>query len=236
MNGFNSKLMLTGRINKTMPKWIVLFILIANSYCAIGQLGNKNLFKDFSTKTDSANVPLDSSVYYFPPALLEDTSAKSTKYVTLVEKWYSGTLFAFKEPLLYNREDDKEVYRFTWLRARDYPIVIRIEKKAGKEILYVKESEGLNGYPGRIILNRNQEISIAQWKHLKKLLKKAGVWEKRYFPYNRGMDGADWILEGSLDKSYFVAIQWSPKKNAFRKCCEYLITLSKLHIPRKEKY
>ena len=52
-----------------------------------------------------------------------------------------------------------------------------------------------------------------------------------------GNDGAQWVLEGKLDKKYHVVNRWTPNSSSnYYKCCDFLIGLTDLKIKPNEKY
>ena len=140
-------------------------------------------------------------------------------------------LFALNEPLLYNTTDDKEVYRFTWLRRFRNPVSMRIEKKNDLVKLYVKVSDGAGGsHPGKIITDKVIELNMDQWNMFKTKINVIHFWKLPVEEYKDiDTDNSEWILEGSTKDSYHFVTRTSPYEydlKFFRDCCEYLISLS----------
>jgi hypothetical protein len=234
-------------MNKTVKRILnlILFSLL------LTQIGFSQSIEQFVTdtiKVDKENVPIDPSQYYFPkimfPSYGLDFTYEGTKAI-LIEgeydefslEWYSEHLFEMKEPLLFNRKTEKEIFRFTWLRTFDKPIAIRIEKSKKDYWLYWKKLNGKGGYePGILITNRKKRISEREWLNFKKLIKKTDFWNMDYAKGIFGNDGSQWILEGANSTDYRVVDRWSPRNGDFYNACDYLISLTNLNIKEKNKY
>lgn len=106
-----------------------------------------------SRRFDTLPLPSDSTTFYFKiKANRHDTTRDALD--TFVNSWYSKMLFALKEPILKDYKADKEIYRFTWLRTFNHPVVIRLEKQGNAVRLFSKVSDGAGGYePGNIIFD-----------------------------------------------------------------------------------
>lgn len=193
-------------------------------------------FYDSKILVDSNNLPLLKSQYYFPLKLFPELDikgrVKKNEYNEFVLSWYSGQLFALREPLLFNKRINKEVFRFTWLRTFDNPIAIRIEKDSEKYYLYWKVCSGEGGYsPGELIIDKSKSINKANWDVFLLKINKLNFWD---FPIGRefsGCDGAEWILEGANSLKYHVITNWGRLD-----CCLYLLELTDLEIPKEEIY
>jgi len=199
--------------------------------------GNKSKYINTSIKTDSLNIPKDSTTFYIPIHFLSDTLEK-WKADTFMDNWFSKMLYGLHEPLLYNRIEKKDIYRFTWLRSFHHPVSIRIEKCDNKVFLYTKETSGAGGYsPGKIIVDEKTEISEDKWDTFITKLNKVQFWEQPAFKQETGVDGAEWIMEGTTEDDYHVMIRWSePSSDNFKECCKYLLGLSGLKFPKSEIY
>lgn len=120
-------------------------------------------------------------------------------------EWFSEQLFALKEPLLFNKETDKEVYRFTWLRTFDNPISLRIEKSKEGIRVYSKVGRGLGGYsPKKIKRSKVKKVTIDEWEEFTKLIQVMNFWNSINHGSIPASDGAVWILEGSTSDKYTV--------------------------------
>jgi hypothetical protein len=217
---------------------IMLFVLLV--FATRAQTENKNEFINSEIITDSDNIPLNSSTLYFPLKLFNDSTTIKEKY-SFIDSWYSEMLFSLHEPLLYNRIESKEIYRFTWLRSFHHPVAIRIEKTSNGIKLFVKQSSGAGGYqPGKIIVDTVKYLTIQQWTTFTTFIEKINFWKLPIQDNDvSGSDGAEWILEGTNKESYHFVTRWSPDEKRFKEfkdCCEYLLTLSGLQIKKRDQY
>jgi hypothetical protein len=139
--------------------------------------------------------------------------------------------------LLYNKEINKEVYRFTWIRTFHNPITIRIEKTDEKYKIYWKICSGKGGfYHGVLKANEEKQITKEEWKKFQKLLDLIDFWNLKNNGDLMGTDGSQWILEGTTTKKYQVVDRFSPHKGQYYEACNFLIELTNLKIGEKEKY
>lgn len=230
-------------------------IIVILSFLAISGRNSQNghKFLNNEIEVDESNIPLSPKEFYFPKELLynvemvyeeENDSVViiKTKIIensidSLSLEWYSKFLFEMKEPLLFNKPIQKEVFRFTWLRTFDEPVVIRIEKESNQISINWKVTDGKGGYePGNLITDENKSISIKEWNEFIDLVKGIDFWNmKRRGQF--GTDGSEWILEGVNESNYHVVSVWTPRaKSQYYEVCNYLIELTDLKINEKEKY
>lgn len=210
-------------------------------------------FVDPTIKVDSLNVPIDFKQPYFPKEMFpeintdwikENDSTYSIKaeviegtYDEFVVNWYSKHLHAMKEPLLFNKKIDKEIYRFTWLRTFNRPMTFRFEKENDRFILYWKVLNGAGGYkPGEIEIEQMKILSEKEWTEFTVLIKKADFWNMELGRKTIGDDGSEWIMEGVNQTDYRVVSVWTPRTGNFYNACNYLISLTNLKISKKEIY
>ncbi len=228
---------------------------------------NRKEFIDERIAVDSNNVPTDSNQLYFPvvffPAyelvseyedsltflisemIIDDTDTLRTYSKIIPNEFDTGSvshfskyLFALKEPLLFNKETEKEVYRLTWLRTFANPVIIRIEKTKEKSYRLIwKKSDGTAGYTiGKLKSKGSKRIKEKDWKEFKKLLIKARFWKLEYHGTTPQLDGSICILEGSTQKKYQVFIHSDPfMLPKFYKACNFLINLSEINTKEEEK-
>lgn len=118
----------------------VIYILLVFLFisCNLKQSKNDNYPKDAKV-SDMNGKPKDSLSFYFPAVIKKDTALIKTKLDSSTNNWYSKTLYAAKEPILYNYYLGHDIYRFLWLRAFSRPVVISINKDEDKIWLAVKE-------------------------------------------------------------------------------------------------
>ncbi len=192
---------------------------------------------DNSIKVDVLNVPVDTNQGYFPLELFTDIS-RYDGYDTFHVEWYSNHLKAMKEPLIFNKKQDKSIFRFLWLRTFHQPITIRIEKYSNICSLTWKLCDGAGGYkPGNVIVNETKPVDKQTWNKFQLLLAKADFWNLKTNEAGiSGLDGSHWILEGVDEKKYQVVDRWTPGSGRFYECCDFLIGLTNLAIKKNEKY
>lgn len=209
-------------------------------------------FYDETIKVDSNNVPLSKNEKYFPLILFPDLCIDYVKndkgesdnkpivvknvLDTILVKWYSDVLFAMREPLLFNKKMNNEIYRFTWLRSFHNPIVITIVNAQNKSFkLFWKEFEG-ESKNGKIIINKSKAISKLEWITFRLKVSKSHFWTMGVGRNLGGDDGSEWILEGTDDTKYKVTTICSPDCGKYYEACMYLLSLTDLKIPENEIY
>lgn len=212
--------------------WTVLLGLIS---CQ-GQSGriSKRIITAQTLVVDTAFVPSDRSIFYFPPKHFE----KKNKLDSFVNNWYSEQLFAMREPIIFVDKTSSEIYRFTWLRTFRNPIAIRIEQHGNNYYLYWKLCNGAGGYnPGQLIVNKQKTIDKRTWDEFKNKLNRIRFWNLKTTKRDQGHDGSEWILEGKKYKKYHVVDRWSPdRRSNYYQCCDFLIQLTDLQIKGNEKH
>ena len=198
--------------------------------CSLGPDNSSNMENRF----DTLPVPIDSLAFYFPMKKhWEDTTNNSLD--TFINTWYSKMLFALKEPILYDYQGDKEIYRFTWLRTFHHPVSVRLEKQNKTIHLFAKISKGAGGYePGSIIFDTTISIAGNEWIVLKNKIVDTHFWQlKTENREDAGKDGSEWIIEAVKENKYHMVTRWTPSKERqgnFRDLGEYLVSLSKIKI------
>jgi hypothetical protein len=149
--------------------------------------------------------------------------------------WYSKHLSAMEESVLSDSLP-AQIYRFTYLRTFDNPIVIGFENSNDTITIYWKVSDGAGGYePGKIIENKTIKLTIAEWEKFENKIKSTNFWE---LPTTEkellGNDGSRWILEGKKLGKYHVVDRWCGGK--IKSLCKELIELTDLKIEEKDMY
>jgi hypothetical protein len=124
----------------------------------------------------------------------------------------------------------KETYRFLWMRHLHNPVAVRVTR-AGAGIAVV--SVEANTQNPRDERRHEFTTDIAPWNAFLTHVDAADFWNLAGDPTEdeRGLDGADWVLEGRRGGIYHSVIRWNPKPGPFRAACEDLITLSGLSFP-----
>jgi hypothetical protein len=167
------------------------------------------------------------------PGGIFDKKAETDNFIS---QWYNKQLKALGEPALYQQETgkDKLVFRFLWLRTFHNPISIRLEinKNDGSGILYVKVTDGAGGYePGKIKEDFKKSIPKEEIDKFLKLVKTENYWELPVKGGITGLDGAQWVVEGSQEGRYHVIDRWSPPEGAsIKKIGLFLLNLSGLKV------
>jgi len=174
---------------------------------------------------DKAAEPPGQRPLYFPDGALAEPPLERD----FRAKWFSKHLWRMGEPSLSDLRRDPacHAYRFLLLPAFNRPICVRLDiGPAGTGLLTYKELSGSGGrFPGRLVIDRSSVLPSREVRDFLGRLEKADFWRAE-FSGERGLDGAEWILEGAKDGRYRVANLWSPKKGAFREAALSLIELS----------
>ena len=176
---------------------------------------------------------------YFPLAHEKwDAITNPEALDTFSNIWYSQALAAFNEPILYHNHSQDEIYRFTWLRSFNNPVVIKFERHNSDYILTTKEIVDYQGYrPDEFIHNDKATFSLFQWTILEATVERSGFWNMQAKnPEPAAHDGAEWILEANVIGKYHCVERQSPQDKTFRDCCLYLLSLSRLNIPQRDIY
>ncbi len=149
--------------------------------------------------------------------------------------WYSKHLEALQEPVL-NDSVQGQIYRFTYLRTFDNPIVIRIENKEGNISIYWKVSDGAGGYdPGKITINKSKELTIKEWELIENKINSIGFWElPAVYDDILGTDGSQWILEGKISEKYHVVDRWCGGE--ISSVCKELLELTDIKLAEDDIY
>jgi len=150
-------------------------------------------------------------------------------------KVYTEFLIELKEGKIDTPKTEKEIYRFLWLRTFHNPIVIRFEKNDTEIKLFWKRSNGEGGYEaGKIVENKNIELSQKEWSEFKELLDNSKFWKNPSIKNDSDIilvtDGAQWVLEGIKKNEYHIS-----EIDIFKPCL-YLLKLTEMKIPESEIY
>ena len=164
-----------------------------------------------------------------------DFSYSGVESAIFTINWYSKHLLALEEPVLSDSLPT-EIYRFTYLRTFDNPIVVGLEKSNDTISIYWKISDGAGGYePGKIIENRNKKLTMAEWEEFENKIKSINFWSLPTIEKGLlGTDGSQWILEGKKLGKYHVVDRWCGGR--IKSLCKELIELTDLKIKEKDMY
>jgi hypothetical protein len=142
------------------------------------------------------------------------------------DKWYSEHLSAMKEPsLLGEKLNNKTIYRFTWLRTFHSPFtfIINLDSEISGKLM-IKQTNGRGGYnPGDLIAIDTIDLNISEIIDLVNRIDKMKFWSMKTHENDRGLDGAEWILEGVKPGIYHLIVRWSPDSGEFYEFCMRLI-------------
>jgi len=128
------------------------------------------------------------------------------------------------------------VFRFTWLRTFNNPIVIGLENNNDTITLYWKVCDGEGGYePGKLILNKKKQLSLNEWTQFQQTIDKLNFWKLETAQNEiMGTDGAQWILEGKELGRYHIVDRWSGGN--IEPICLDLLKMTDLKIKKDEIY
>jgi hypothetical protein len=123
-----------------------------------------------------------------------------------------------------------ETYRFVWTRHLHNPVAVRVTRAGGEVSLVSVQADARD--PS---VKRRHEFTVGPevWTSLQRHLEAADFWNLAGDPgeNERGLDGADWVLEGRRANIYHSVVRWQPKPGPFREACEVLIEASGLSFP-----
>jgi hypothetical protein len=122
------------------------------------------------------------------------------------------------------------VYRLLWLPSFDHSICVRINRISGGAKLHAMVLDSQEGYdPGLVAIERNLQLTEAQWTGLEEHLKKAGFWT---MPNREGVDGGDQlVVEGVSGGTYHLVDRWMPEP-AYEKLCRHMLDLTGLDVQK----
>jgi hypothetical protein len=123
-----------------------------------------------------------------------------------------------------------ETYRFVWTRPLRNPVAVRVARAGAGIAVVAVEADARD--PAAV---RRHEFAAGDevWKGLRQHLDAADFWNLPGDPDEgeRGLDGADWVIEGRRANIYHAVVRWEPKPGPFRQACEDLIKASGLSFP-----
>lgn len=147
-----------------------------------------------------------------------------------INEWFTLQLFAMKENSIYEQSATPRLaFRFLWLRSFNKPVVIRINELENQKFQIVaKIASGKGGYdPGEVEKEITRELTDEEAKEFLLKAKDSNFWNAPEKVDRLGLDGAEWVFEGSQDGKYHMLVRWSPENNdAFRILGLLLIKMS----------
>ena len=129
--------------------------------------------------------------------------------------WYGKQLRAAAEVgLCADADVHAERYRLTWIPSFHPTVTVRVERDSGGGNLVAKMLDGAGGYqPGTVARDTIVMLSPAEWEELSRLVERAQLWSPPPTDNRMGVDGAQWIIEGSRSGQYNVVDRWTPAVN-----------------------
>ena len=148
---------------------------------------------------------IDASFFrtYFPPQTLTSRAAAFQIH------WYSADMYALGErPLWPPPSELGTTYRLTYLPAFTGPTVITLfvspDREGRIETKTVSEDREVTNVDETMDAPRDQVARFFA------LLDQANFWTTPTELLSRGLDGAEWIMEGVKDGKYRAVVRWCP--------------------------
>lgn len=236
------------RAFQSVKIFLALYMLTLLSCKTNDSIDTKTVFER-ALKTDSLS-------YYFPSILNDTVERRNPNYRDFEQKWYSSSLYSFKESILYTKTDSQTIYRLLWLRSFHKPVCFTMKEVKGNYFLNAKtldrqpafypeiESNGKDKN-GNWILDTTQKadrfalidfdtvkvLTSGQWKEIENYLTKLAFWNGTVADPNdqQSIDGANWIIEGRKDKKYHFIVRRN-ENGELIPFGKYLIKLSGVNI------
>jgi hypothetical protein len=143
---------------------------------------------------------------------------------------YLAELCGMGEPSL--SMSGPETYRFVWTRHLRNPVAVRVTRAGGDVAVVSVEGDARDPATRR----RHEFVAGGEtWTALLGHLESADFWNLAGDPGEdeRGLDGADWVIEGRRAGLYHSVVRWEPKPGPFRAACEDLIKVAGLSFPEE---
>jgi len=112
----------------------------------------------------------------------------------------------------------QDIYRFTWLRSFEKPIVVRIAQTEGGVLLMTASRlSGMGAYvPGSVEARIVRRLSQDEANQFRRALSAANGLRLRAVSCRWGYDGAQWIFEGVDRGRYRYVERWTPDRGSVR--------------------
>lgn len=144
------------------------------------------------------------AVSYFPV----DTGSKNQN---ILENWASQSLYALKEPVLYNSYSSNGIiFRFTWLRSFENPIVLRLNKFGDTIYAVIKELKVTNNPNKSSLILRDTIVVLdnKDWQEISAPLIQISDLRNKEAENDLNQDGAIWFLEYRNNSNYNITQGW----------------------------
>jgi hypothetical protein len=135
-----------------------------------------------------------------------------------------------EEPLPASPAED--AYRFLWLRSRQGPVFVRVEKLQGGSTLVAAELD----LTGKVLRRARRPLESGEWAALQAAVDATSFWNLSTDDELGAADGAMWTLEGKRGGEYHNASQWSPERGPFRVAGEAFLVASRFSFRAAEVY
>jgi len=176
---------------------------------------------------------------YFPHGVFGD----NPRVDHTISDMYSSSLRALDEPsfLALSKTQKNQSYRFLYLRAFHYPLAIRIDFEAdGTSRITTKTMTGIDSDPDHhpLVQSETSPLTKQQTSRFSEEIERQKFWQLAAMDNSRrGLDGAEWIIEGAKDGNYHVVDRWSPENGPVRAISLFMLQeLAKVKIPPNEMY
>jgi len=175
---------------------------------------------------DAANAALLAN--YFPPHTFSGAAAEFT------ERWYARELYALAERPLWPAPVNDVVYRFTWLRSFNEPVAVTLTSLAdGSGQLRLRVTDHSRQH---LTVDRTIAVTAEQVATVAEIIDQAQFWRMPTQQPDHGLDGSEWILEGTKSGNYHIVTRWCAGKTPFGKAAFNLISLSGYELTADKIY
>jgi hypothetical protein len=140
-------------------------------------------------------------------------------------RFYSEILECMGEPALWKQAEDVNAvsYRFTYIRSKDEPIILRLDKTKAGYVLSIKQGDSRR--LSKLKVDKKEDLTNEQLDDFVKLFDALDFWGQPAVgavEIERDLlDGSAWILEAAEDGRYhFIRrlspgdVPWPPPKDA----------------------
>jgi hypothetical protein len=151
--------------------------------------------------------------------------------------WFSEQLAAAAEPSLAKLAETgpssgRSVVRFTWLPSFDHSVTVRLEwAPSGDMHLAARMLSGAGGYaPGAVKQKVDRDLTEGERAAVNKLFASLLLWRQPAALCDMGLDGAEWLFEGTDSAGYHFVKRWSPNNGAVKEAGLAMLKLTGWHF------